>query len=779
MPHDTHDPRYPMTPSRMGGDAYLPSTDLRSPIPEWEQEEIHLRDYLEVLLRRKWLIISVLVLTFVTTLILTLSQPKLYESFATLEVAQSAQKVTNFEELSESPRWFSEEYFETQMELITSRALLERVVDRMDLAEHPVIRELYFADEEPGPLARLKQGIKAAIRSLIPRDEAETPLVDEELLSEAYLVRQDMADYLEGGLSVSSNGTNMLLTVSFLCEDPMLSRDVVNAVCEEFIAWRMEQRLGASTTAQTFLMKQIDRAKINLEKAEEKMNRFAKEAGIVSMDTKLNGVYRELEGLNGLLADAEGELIQKESVYRQAMADGPSNIPQVMASEMIAELKAEYARLQSEHDQLSVTFQPEYPAVKAVRARMNSVAARIAGEEQKILQSLKNDYLAARQRVDTMRARVEHQKQLALELNERATQYKIMAREVETNKSIYESLLHRSREIESMVGVASSNITVVNPANLSLWPAKPNVRRNLLLAIVVGLMAGVGLAFLLEYFNDTVTNPEEISDRFQIPILGVVPIMRENGHPVEKTFLHDPRAPMSEAMRTTRVSLQLSGSGPRSHSFLITSTKPGEGKTTLAANLALTFAGAGEQVVVVDADMRKPRIHKIFNENGFDGAPGLSSFLAGVTQKGILCRNGIENLHFIPAGPIPPNPVELLASKRFAKLMRYLEKRFDRVIVDAPPHQGFADVLVLAQNVGGVVLATGMGEAKRDELRHFKKSMANVRANVIGCIINKVDISRRYGYHSYYRYYSYHYGEEAAAGQKQRLTAPGQPGRVA
>jgi len=769
MHNETHDPRYPMVPSRMGGDnPYLPSTDLRSPIPEWDQEEIHLRDYLDVLLRRKWLIISVLVLTFVTTLILTLSKPKLYQSFATLEISQSNQNVTNFQELSDSsPRWFSEDFFETQVQLITNRTFLERVVDRMHLAEHPVIKELFFAKTEPGPLTRLKQGIKAMLVALIPKDKAdEKPSpVDETVLSKEYLMRQSLEAYLMGGLDVSSTGTNSLMTVSFLSEDPMLSRDVVDAVCQEFINWKMEQRLGASSTAQAFLMKQIDRSKISLEKAEEQMNRFAKAAGIVSMDSNLNGIYRELEGLNGLLADAESELIQKESVYKQALADGPSNIPQVMSNPMIAELKAEYARLESEHDQLSVTFQPGYPAVKAVKARMDSVAARIAGEEQKIFQSLKNDYLAAQQRVDSMQARVAHQKQLALDLNERATQYKIMAREVETNKSIYESLLHRSREIESMVGVTSSNITVVSPADLSLFPSQPNVRRSLLLAIVVGLMAGVGLAFLLEYFNDTVSNPEEISDRFQIPILGIVPVAKATGRPVEKTFLHDPRAPMSEAMRTTRVSLQLSGSGPHAKSFLITSTKPGEGKTTMAANLALTFAGSGENVVIVDADMRKPRIHKIFSDNAFNNAPGLSSFLAGVTKRGVICRNGIDNLHFIPAGPIPPNPVELLASKRFEKLMRYLEKRFDRVIVDAPPHQGFADVLVLAQSVGGVVLATGMGEAKRDELRHFKKSMLNIGAIILGCIINKVDVTKRYGYQSYYRYYSYREGP-AAAGKK-------------
>jgi len=523
----------------------------------------------------------------------------------------------------------------------------------------------------------------------------------------------------------------------------------------------MEQKLKSSELAQEFLMKQIDRAKINLERAEEAMNRFAKQAGIGSMDGRLDGMYRELEELNTALAAAEAERIGKEAVYEQALTDGPSHLPQVMANPMIAELKAEYARLQSEYDQLSVTFQEGYPTVQALKARLESITQRIKAEENKIFLTLENEYRAAQKKVASMQNRVEAQKQQALDLNERATQYKIMAREVETNKNIYDSLLERSREIESMVGVTSSNINVVNPASLALVPAKPNVRRNLLLAIVVGLMAGVGLAFFLEYFTDAVSNPEEIADRFQIPILGVVPLIKKGDFPVEKTFLHDPRAPLSEAMRTTRVSLQLSGDAARSKSFLITSTKPGEGKTTLAANLALTFAGAGERVVVVDGDMRRPRIHKILCADGRSCGPGHSSFLAGVTKKNIICRNGVENLHFIPAGPIPPNPVELLASRRFAQLMRYLEKRFDRVIVDSPPHQGFADVLVLSQHVGGVVLATGMGETKRDELRHFKKSVLNVRGNILGCIINKVDITRRYGYQSYYKYYSYYsYGDD-------------------
>ena len=294
---------------------------------------------------------------------------------------------------------------------------------------------------------------------------------------------------------------------------------------------------------------------------------------------------------------------------------------------------------------------------------------------------------------------------------------------------------------------------MVDEAALPLQPAKPNVKRNMLLSIVLGMMGGVGLAFFLEYFTDRVANPEEISDRFQIPILGVVPLTKKGNLPLEKAFIQDPRGPFSEAMRTTRVSLQLSGAADKSKSFVVTSTKPSEGKTTLATNLALTFAGAGEKVVIVDADMRRPRIHKVFNtSDGKINGWGLSSFLAGAKCEKLLQSNGLGNLRFVTAGPIPPNPVELLASNRFAKLMKELEKRFDRVIVDGPPHHGFADVLVLSQHVGGVVLVSGMGETTRDSLRHFKKSMMNVNGSILGCIINKVDLTKRYGYQSYYKY---------------------------
>jgi succinoglycan biosynthesis transport protein ExoP len=481
-------------------------------------------------------------------------------------------------------------------------------------------------------------------------------------------------------------------------------------------------------------------------------------------------VLSQLQKLNEALAAAKADLIEKKADYLQAKKDGPSALPEVMNSELIGQLKNEYVAIQAEYERMSVTFQNAYPEVQALIGHMNSINTRIESEEKKVFNSIKHRYESAKAKVARMEDRLEAQKQLTLDLNERTTQYAIMAREVETNKQIYQSLLERSREIESMAGISSGNIYVVDEAALPLQPSKPNVKLNMLLAIVLGLFGGIGLAFFLEYFTDRVANPDEIADRFRIPILGVVPLARKGNIPLEKAFIEDPRAPFSEAMRTTRVSLQLSGAGDKSKSFVITSTKPGEGKTTLATNLALTFAGAGEKVVVVDADMRRPRIHKVFNtKNEKMNGRGLSSFLAGAKNGKLLQSNGVGNMRYVTAGPIPPNPVELLASNRFARLIKELEKRFDRVIVDGPPHHGFADVLVLCQHVGGVVLVSGIGETTRDSLRHFKKSMMNVNGTILGCIINKVDLTKRYGYNSYYKYYEYYTYHGVDKRKKQKL----------
>jgi len=736
----------------------LPSTELREAVYGYpHEEEIHLRDYLDVILRRKWLIFNFLVLTVISTLILTLATPKIYKASTTMQAEATNQNITNFEELV-SNDLRSSEFYGTQIELLQNEALARRVIGKLDLANHPVVVDTLWGSGEPGAISQIKDILKDWAKQLMAtlgvKDKGDG--TDDSEIAEDVLKQRQLLNFFADNLKVSPNRKSMLIDVSFASPDRHLSMNIVNTLAEEFILWKMEQRLDASQLARNFLMKQIDQAKINLEKAEEELNHFAKQAGIVSLDTKLNVVYRQLEELNSALAQTQAELIGKEAVYQQATKDEPSYLPQVLESTVIANLKSEYARLRSEYEELTTTFHGDYPRVKPLKSRMLSLAGRIEAEEDKIFRAIKNDYLAALQKAKTLLARVNRQNELALDLNERSTQYRIMERQTETNKGIYDSLLQRVREIESMVGVASSDIQIVDPASLPIESFKPKVKLNLLLAVFVGLFAGIGCAFSLEYFSDKISNPDEISDRFQIPVLGVAPLVKNSARPIEETIIDDPRAPFSEAMRTIMISIQLSGFGNRSKSILFTSSVPAEGKTTLAVNLALTFAGAGEKVILVDADLRKPRVHQILASADGNNRQGLSSFLAGMDDECHVCHNGHANLCFVPTGTLPPNPVELLASGRFAELIDVFGQRYDRIIIDGPPMLGLADMIVLSQYVGGVVLVSSMGETTRRAVRHFKHSMANVQANVLGCIINKVDFSKRYGYASYYKQFSYY-----------------------
>ncbi|MGB8427610.1 MAG: polysaccharide biosynthesis tyrosine autokinase [Desulfobacterales bacterium] len=749
-------------PATLGGQP--PAAPDHSPFNGFQEiEEIQLRDYLDVLLRRKWLILTILMLAFLSTLIFTLAATRIYEASAVIEVNQETPQVTKFEEVLASKAQ-AREFYETQVELIGSRAIVNRVIDKLDLIHHPVIEAEVFGD---GGLA-LGRRIRTLLASFASNGESSAT---GGAISEEYRRRQKVVTYLSKNISATPSRKSMLIRVAFRSPDRQLSLAVVNTLVEDFIGWKMEQRLEASGIARDFLMLQIDRAKINLEKAEEQMNHFAKQAGIVSLDARLNSIYRHLEELNSAIATAEADMIAKKAAYRQALKDGHANVPRVLESNLIANLKDKFAELNSSYEDFKTTFHDDYPKAKTLKARLDSIAALIRAEEIGIFKTIKSEYESAQEVVEGMEKRIELQKKQVIDLNDRATQYSIVAREVETNKVIYQSLLQRAKEIESMAGVSSSNIQIVNRAELPLLPVKPVIKLNLLLAIVIGFLGGIGCAFLAEHFADAVTSPNEIPDRFMIPLLGTIPHAKPDEHGLENSFLRHPRAAFSEAIRSARVAVQLSGSGTRSKCILITSTLPSEGKTTLAVNLALSFAAAGERTVLIDADLRKPRLHEVFGLTQRVNGNGLSSFLADVTHRLKTFTKYHQNLKVILSGPVPPNPAELLASKRFTFLLKELLGRHDRIILDGPPHIGFADTLILSRCVGGVVLVSSIGETSREAIGQFKKSITHINGTILGCIVNKVDFSRKYGYGGYYRSYRKYNSYQAQEDDPKQLAA--------
>ncbi|MDY0042196.1 MAG: polysaccharide biosynthesis tyrosine autokinase [Desulforhabdus sp.] len=742
----------------------LPTTDLRRPLPDFE-DAVDLRDYLDVVLRRKWLILTVLVGVFVTTLVVSLTMKPVFKASGGLELSPQEARVTKFEDVV-ATQLQTREFIQTQVKLLQSGSLATRVIERLNLAEHSIFNEA----EEPGVLQKWKANITGTVKewlqAMASTHESEP---DEGHGLDLDRLRKDksMATWFAQNLQVQPERDTTLINVSFSATDPALAQDAINTLIREFIGWQMDKRIEAASSAKHQLHKQIEVSRIQLEKAESELNKFAQKAGIVSLDSKLNLIYRQLEEMNRALAEAQAERVSKEALYAEAIRLSSGALPQIIDNPLIQKLREQYVQLKAEYEQMRDTFKDDYPTLKSLKAKMLDTQRRIKDEETRILDSIINDYSVALRKEGSLKKESEEKKELALDLNNRATQYKILEREVETNKEIYQSLLSRAKEIDANVGTDLSNIRVVDYADLPLTPYKPNVRLNLLLALVVGLMGGVGLAFFLEYLDDTVKGLDEISDRFHIPVLGVVPLANQDElKDLDNLVLLKPRAGFSEAVRTAKVSVQLSSymeQAPKS--LLITSTAQQEGKSTLSANLAQAFASSDEKVVLLDVDLRKPRLHKVFCNNGQH--KGISQILTGLCRLDeAVIKSEVPNLYFIPAGPIPPNPAELLASNRMRKLLDTLCNHFDYVIIDAPPATGFADVLALCSYVHGIILISILGHTHREALRIFRKSLHNVGGNLLGSVINKLDMRHQYGayYNKYYKYYySYYqpYGEKS------------------
>lgn len=758
-----------LQPVGQAAQSQLPSLDVREPVPHFE-ETLQLQDIIDILVRRKWTIIGVLCITFVTTVVVSLAMTPIFRAEGRLQLEPAPIKVTKFEDVVES-QLRTAEYVKTQMELLKSPTLAARVIKKLGLDQNPMFNPMLEDKGEDPSKSASSGGVFSIWKGLLKVFGKGSKKVETlaELEEEEALIRE-----FQDNLDVSNKLETTVVNVRFTSPDPFLASDVVNALLNEFVDWQMDQKIQSAAMARQQLEKQIEEARIKLEKAEENLNAFAKKVGIVSLDSKLNLIYRQLEEINKALAEAQAERINFQARYEQAKNGDVSSLPEVLNSPLIQRLRQDLVEATSEYEKLTPIYKPDYPRLKVLQAKMEDIQAKISAEEQRIFRSIANEYFRALERERQLQEAAQRKKEEALLLNEKATQYKILEREVETNKSIYRSLLERAREIEANVGAEISNIKIVDKAKPPLKPYRPNILLNTLLAIAFGLALGTGAAFLLEHLDNTIKRIEEFTDRFKIPLLGVLPLVSGEEHEILDTIvIKKPKAGFAEAIRTARASIELSA--PLEHPpkvFLVTSTTLGEGKTTVSSNLALAFSSAGKRTVIIDADLRRPRLHRIFNSTQ-KPLKGLSNYLSGGCGiDEILTRTEIKNLYFMPAGPIPPSPAELLASKKMVGTIKKLKEFFDCVILDGPPASGFADVLVLGNMVDGVILVGALGETHREGLRIFRRSMLNVNAHLLGCLVNKLPISQRYGSYSYYKYYRYGYYYQPYGSEDKRLIDP-------
>jgi len=715
-------------------------------------QEGHLLDHLLILRKHKWLIISFLLALVTVVTIATFRMQPIYEASTRIEIDR---ETSNFLPFAGSDPYDLyqdlENYIETQSKILVSETLAIQTIKSLHLDQDP-----RFGGHVPSP---------GTLAVIAPESGLALP--------------PSLGAFL-GGLSVKRVPNSRLLDVTFAASDPKLAAAVVNAHVNNFIEQNFRSRYEATTQASNWLANQLDELKVKVEASEDARIKYERDNQIWTIDEKQDVTAQKLGDLNRELTEAQADRINKDAVYELAKAGNYDAIPAVRESPVIQESLKRRGELSDQYTEALNQYGPKFPKVVRLEAQLNESQQLIEGEKKNIGNQIEAEYRGSRQREVLLQRALDQQKNEAASMADKMVEYNILKREAEANKQLYDGLLQKLKEAGISAGLRSSNIRVVDPALIPTTPSRPNKSRNVFLAIIVGLIGGVGLAFVREYLDNTVKNPEDVRSLSRLPSLAVVPVftssngvgrgrlqklLRDSGngfHERVALLSHsEPQSQVSEAFRALRTSLLLSQPDHPPQLILVTSALPHEGKTTASVNIGVTLAQLGDNTLLIDADLRKPGISRALSMN--DGKVGLSSYLAGVVGLDLVTipHPVIKNLHAIPTGPIPPNSADLLSSHRLVEMICELRKRYKFIVIDSPPIMAATDAVILSALVDGVLLVVRSGETPKEALMRTRDLLHSVRSRVLGVVLNAVDSSSPNYYYSY-RYHPYAYGADSS-----------------
>lgn len=713
--------------------------------------EPHLLDYLLVLRKHQWLITFFLLAVVSIVTIATFRMRPIYEATARVEVDRDTPSAFRFNESEQGDEYGDlEDYIVTQSKILQSETLAMQTVKIMGLDRLPEF------GGRPGKPAK-----------------ADPPPG-----SDASLMRPPALGAFLGGLSVKRVPNSRLLDVTFETTDSVLAARVVNAHLNNFIEQNFRSRFEAATQASNWMAGQLNEMKIKVENAEDARLEYERENQIWTIDEKSDISTQKLGELEKQLTDAQAERINKEAVYQLAQSGNYDAIAAVRDSAVIQDILKQQTTLSAQYTDAVSQYGPKFPKVMRIQAQLKDLDQLITREKLNIGNQVEADYRGARQRELLLKEALDEQKIEVNQTAEKLVQYNILKREADTNKQLYDGMLQKLKEAGITAGLKSSNIRIVDPALIPSGPSRPNKTRNILLSAIVGFLGGIGLALLREYLDNTVKTPDDIETLAHLPSLAVVPALSNSSGKRRGRFSkllktavvtskegraelisHNmPQSQMSEAFRALRTSLLLSQADHPPQVILMTSALPREGKTTAAVNLAVTLAQLGDKTLLVDADLRKPGINRALSL--VDGKhAGLSSYLAGVSSLDLITvpHPAITNLDAIPTGPIPPNPADLLSSRRLTELIAELRTRYKFVVIDSPPIMAATDAVILSVLVDGVLMVVRSGETPKEAFTRTRDLLVGVKCHMLGVVLNAVDASSPDYYYSY-RYYPYSYG---------------------
>ncbi len=731
--------------------------------PEFAQPFLntkHLRDYWRILDRRKWLILAIIIVSVIVSAVYTSRLTPIYKATAQLEVEMEGSNVLPYQDFnsnSQNSYYEYEEFLQTQIKHIMSRSLAQRVAIAEGL------------DKQPDALPQTPSRLAAVWNFVTGKKEdpaAAKTLTDAEKLQQAI-------NMVVGSLEATPAKNARVVEISYSSPDPKTAARIANALTREYIDYNFQAKYDATARATDFLQKQLIDLKVKVEQSEEALINYARRHNILSTTDKQDVILQTLGDLNTKLTEARAARMDKESVYRTvAQASSTENFPQGLRTSLIEKLEASLANDEQELARLTIQLGPSMPQVKQLESRVREARAQLKRERQLAIDNAAREYQTAQAHEKLLSTAFDRQKLLANDLNESSIQYNIIKREVETNKQLYDGLLQRMKEAGVAAGLKSSNIRVVDQAEIPVSPASPSMPKNLAIALMLGAMGGLGLAFFLNYLDNTVKTPEDVEDMTGLPSLGIIPSLassrgrygylsgygKKNGHNealttqgVELASLTSSSSLIAEAYRGLRTNLLLSTPENPARIIMVTSPKASEGKTTTVCNTALSLAQIGKKVLIMDCDMRRPKIKKIFKENG----NGLSEYLTGqVDFVEVVQESTIPNLSIAHAGTPPPNPGELLGSLRMKEAILAAGQIFDYILIDTPPLMSVTDPLIMASMTDGVILVIKGAKNPPEILKRAKKSLDLVHARILGVLCNNVDL-----YSSHYNYYYHQYSE--------------------
>ncbi len=732
-------------------------------------DEIHLLDYVRILYKRRWIATTVFVLVVGAVTAYTFSATPIYEARVQILIEKESTNVVAFKEAFEQNQ-ATDDYYQTQYKILQSRALARRTLDSLDLWNHPLLGARPggegSASEKPSPLTIGWEWASQLIRRAADPAEPPPPTGDETAAQSLVI------DAFLGNLIVAPIKSSRLVDVRYASPEPAFAADVVNALAKNYIEQDLEFKFVASKEASDWLGQRLAEQRQHVEASEQALQQYREQTDAVALEDKQNIVVQKLGDLNAAVTRAKMERIQKEAVYNQMRTiqgdrAALDTFPSILSNTFIQQQKAELADLQRQQAQAAEKLGDRHPDMIKLRSAIQMAESRIQGEIAKIVQSTRNEYLAAMAQEKDLVAALDQQKVEMLALNRKGIDYRVLERDVATNQQIFESLLQRTKETGISGELKATNIRIVDAAEIPRRPARPNRPFNELLGVVGGGMLAIGLAFFIEYLDNRIKSPEELGAHLGLPFLGMVPTVFDKALSVPLINNGVP-ANFAEAFRTVRTNVLFSTANEgRACSLTVTSSVPGEGKTLVSSNLALALAETGQRILLIDADMRRSRIHDIF---GCKAEPGLSNVLVGSSKLAqAMVQTAVPRLFVLAAGHAPPNPAALLGTKRFKEFLAAMHQHFDWILIDTPPISVVTDAAVVAHQTAGVLFVVGSEMISRQAIRRALAQLERAQGNLLGAVLNKADVQHNPYYYSHYyrREYSGYYTPSSAGAPAQ------------